>query len=337
MTPLAAILKRMPAAAAGVACLVTLSPPLAFAATPQRVSLVISDDQAKPVQHGLRRLRGSLQEKDAQVEATASLEKATGDAVVVAGLSSGSGAAKQLMAELRLAPSNTPESLLIRKLQRAGKTFVLITGADACGLMYGLLDVADRVGWARSGEQLFSEVRDTEEQPFTPERALSLYTFNRAYWEERFYDEAYWERYLEMLAQNRFNSLVVIFGYENGGFLAPCYPYFFNVKGFPDVRMVGITPEQQQRNLAALNRLIQMAHDRGLRLTVGIWDHIYRGGVQGGGIPGADDATKKPVPGWCGVLRGRISSPTPRQPSPNSCGRCRPWMPFSSACTTNRV
>jgi hypothetical protein len=40
-----------------------------------------------------------------------------------------------------------------------------------------------------------------------------------------------------------------------------------------------------------------MAHDRGVKFTVGIWDHIYRGGVQGGGIPGADDATKKPTPG----------------------------------------
>ena len=91
------------------------------------------------------------------------------------------------------------------------------------------------------------------------------------------YDEAYWTKHLDVLAQNRFNSLVVIFGYENGGFLAPCYLYFFDVDGFPDVRMVGITPEQQQRNLAALNRLIQMAHDRGLNFTVGIWDHIYRG------------------------------------------------------------
>ena len=163
--------------------------------------------------------------------------------------------------------------------------------------MYALLDVADRVGWAKSAEQPFSEVRDTEEKPYAPERALSIYTFNRAYWESRFYDEAYWARYLDVLAQNRFNSLVVIFGYENGGFLAPCYPYFFDVEGFPGVRMVGITPEQQQRNLAALNRLIQMAHDRGLKFTVGIWDHIYRGGVQGGGIPGADEATKKPMPG----------------------------------------
>ncbi|MCY7359686.1 MAG: hypothetical protein LH609_19970 [Rudanella sp.] len=30
---------------------------------------------------------------------------------------------------------------------------------------------------------------------------------------------------------------------------------------------------------------------------MGIWDHIYRGGVQGGGIPGMKDAPDKPQPG----------------------------------------
>jgi hypothetical protein len=89
----------------------------------------------------------------------------------------------------------------------------------------------------------------------------------------------------------------VIFGYENGGFLAPCYPYFFDTEGFPDVRMVGISPQQQQRNLTAFNNLIKMAHDRGIRFTVGIWDHIYRGGVQGGGIPGTKEAPNQPIPG----------------------------------------
>ena len=287
----------MLAVAAGVAFLLALFAPLTFAAAGPMVSLVISDDAAKPVQHGLGKLRGALQAKGASVEETASLQKANGKAVVVAGLASGAGEAARLIAELKLSPPKEPESLLIRRFNRDGKTVLLLVGADARGLMYALLDVADRVGWAKSAEQPFSEVRDTEEKPYAPERALSIYTFNRAYWESRFYDEAYWARYLDVLAQNRFNSLVVIFGYENGGFLAPCYPYFFDVEGFPDVRMVGITPEQQQRNLAALNRLIQMAHDRGVKFTAGIWDHIYRGGVQGGGIPGADEATKKPTPG----------------------------------------
>ena len=34
--------------------------------------------------------------------------------------------------------------------------------------MYALLDVADRVGWAKSPEDPFSEVRDAQEKPFTP-------------------------------------------------------------------------------------------------------------------------------------------------------------------------
>jgi len=294
MAPVTAALRRMPAAGAGVACLLAVVPP---PTTTLAVSLIINDDAAGPVQHGLAKLRLVLEEEGARIEQTSSLQQAKGEAVVVAGLASGGGEPAKLITELRLTPPTATESLLIRKINREGKTLVLATGADERGLMYALLDVADRVGWAKSAEQPFSEVRDTEEKPYTPERALSLYTFNRAYWESRFYDDVYWARYLDLLAQNRFNSLVVIFGYENGGFLSPCYPYFFDVDGFPGVRMVGITPAQQKRNLDALNHLIQMTHDRGLRFTVGIWDHIYRGGVQGGGIPGADEAMKKPVPG----------------------------------------
>ena len=36
-----------------------------------------------------------------------------------------------------------------------------------------------------------------------------------------------------MLAADRINSFIVIFGYENGGFMAPLYPYFFDVAEFP--------------------------------------------------------------------------------------------------------
>ncbi|MEK7674541.1 MAG: hypothetical protein AAB676_01735 [Verrucomicrobiota bacterium] len=309
MTLLAAFLKRRFVVVPGLVGLLLAFAPLTFAAAVPRVSLVVGDAAAKPLQHALSKLRLALQQRGVSLEEAASFRAANGDTVVVAGLTSGPGEAARLTSELRLTPNTEPESLLIRKFNREGKTVVLTAGSDPRGVMYALLDVADRVGWAKSAEQPFSEVRDTEEKPYTPERALSLYTFNRAYWESRFYDEAYWARYLDGLAQNRFNSLVVIFGYENGGFLAPCYPYFFDVKGFPGVRMVGITPEQQQRNLAALNRLIQMAHERGVKFTVGIWDHIYRGGVQGGGIPGADDATKKPVPGLVWGVTGENLAP----------------------------
>jgi hypothetical protein len=63
------------------------------------------------------------------------------------------------------------------------------------------------------------------------------------------------------------------------------------------VRLVGITQEQQARNTAAFKTMMRLAHERGIEVTAGIWDHIYRGGVQGGGIPGAAKVANEPVPG----------------------------------------
>src|SRR6185436_12378498 len=114
-----------------------------------------------------------------------------------------------------------------------------------------------------------SEIRDTTESPFIRDRSLSVYTMNRAHWESRFYDERYWTRYFDTLAANRFNRFLIVFGYENGGFLAPPYPYFFDTPRFDGVKMVGLSREQQQRNLAALNRLIELAHDRGIAVSLG--------------------------------------------------------------------
>ena len=53
------------------------------------------------------------------------------------------------------------------------------------------------------------------------------------------------------------SRLGIIFGYENGGFMAPPYPYFFDLDGYPDVRLTGMTPELQQRNTVAFQRMIE--------------------------------------------------------------------------------
>ena len=269
-----------------------------WAASAPEVSLVVDSQPGPATLHGLGQLTAALQAKQVSCEQVSSLTAARGNILVFAGLASGPGPAARFLAEQNRRVPLVPESLLIaQKASWHGKPAWVIAGSDDRGLMYGELDVADRVSWSVDSRTPFSEVHEIVEQPDTTTRAISIYTMNRAYWESRFYDKAYWTRYLDTLARNRFNSLVVIFGYENGGFLAPCYPYFFDVDGFPDVRMVGIEPEQQQRNLAALNRLIRMAHDRGLSFSVGIWDHIYRGGVQAGGVPGADEAARHPTPG----------------------------------------
>ena len=257
-----------------------------YASRPDPALSVITDTSpGEPVKHALEALYFNLEKQNIPYEKVSSVAKAKGSILLVAGLSGGTGTAAQLLQDARQQLPEVAEALTIREIEVQQKHAWVVSGYDDRGLMYGLLDVAERISWSTDREDPFSKVESITENPDAGIRAISMYTMNRAYWESRLYDEAYWARYMDMLARNRFNTVVVIFGYENGGFLAPCYPYFFDVDGFPDIYMEGMTATEQQHNLTALNRMIEIAHGRGLDFKVGIWDHIYRGGVQDGGIP----------------------------------------------------
>ena len=270
------------------------------------VSLVADRDLGAGARHGLGKVKAALKAKGVSFEQVASPRDAQGDFVVVVGLAGGAGPAARLHDRREIPKPTEPESLLIRRGIQRDKEGLLVSGADDRGLMYALLDVADRIGWAEDAAKPLSEVRDAAEKPAVAERALSIYTMHQANFESYFFDEAYWTRYLDMLAENRFNTFALLFGYENWGYFSPPYPYFFDVDEFPDVKVVGITKEKQQRNLKMLNRLIEMTHDRGLNFTLGIWDHIYRGGVQGPG-----DRAGKPTEGivW-GVTSDNLTAYT---------------------------
>lgn len=261
------------------------------------VSLVVEPEAGQPAQHGLGKIISALADQKVPFERIESIGKAQGKFLIVTGLAAGKGSAAFLLRDFHASIPVEKEALTILKTVRPGKPTWLIAGADERGLMYGEFEVADRIRWSTNSETPLSELREISEKPETRTRGISLFTMNRAYWESRFYDEAYWMRYLDTLAQNRFNSLVVILGYENGGFMAPSYPYFFDLPEFPEVKMIGITPAQQQQNVAALNRLIALAHARGIDFTIGLWDHIYRGNVQNGGSVLGNDGLRGPTPG----------------------------------------
>jgi hypothetical protein len=273
------------------------------AGTVPQVSVVVDKTQGAPYAHGLSKLTAALKAKHITYEQVTSVNKATGKDVLITGLSSGTGTASLLLKSKRHSLPQIAEALTIWKTTWQDKPVLVVSGFDDKGVMYGLLDIADRIKWGTDKLHPLSKVKEITEKPAITERAISVYTMNRAYWESRFYDEAYWTKYLDMMAKDRLNMLTVIFGYENGGFLAPPYPYFFNVDGYPGVKMEGITAQEQQRNLDALNHMVQMAHNRGIGVTVGIWDHIYRGGVQAGTSAG-EAATNKPKYGLVSGLDG---------------------------------
>jgi hypothetical protein len=261
----------------------------------ERVQIVSPQMSDGPAAYGIAKLIKAISDRGFAVTSVKTIEQADSSHVIVAGLASERRVADLITAR-GLALPKQPESLAVCRIQDAGRSTVVLCGGDAVGLMYAALDTAQRIGWAAAGEDLFAHVRNTSESPCLTDRSVSTYTMHRRLFEQRLYDESYWQQYFDMLAESRINSYVIIFGYENGGFMAPIYPYFFDVEKFPAVELHGMTDEQQAKNTAALRRVIELAHERGIRFTAGIWDHIYRGGVQGGGIAGASDLAGKRAP-----------------------------------------
>lgn len=259
------------------------------------VQLISSGLPDGPAKHGIVKLVEAIADRDFAITTAESIEKVTGPHVIVAGLASQQSVAELVVASGLKLPQH-PEALSICRIQEEGRNTVVLCGGGPVGLMYAALDTAERIGWATEQEDLFAHVDPASESPCLTDRGISTYTMQRRLFEQRLHDESYWEHYFDMLAESRINSYVIIFGYENGGFMAPLYPYFFDVEGFPDVQLYGITDQQQAKNTAALSRLIAIAHTRGIRVTAGIWDHIYRGGVQGGGIAGASELAGQKAP-----------------------------------------
>ena len=261
----------------------------------ERIQIVSPTAPDGPIAYGISKLVEAISERDIAVAPLKAIEQADCSHVIVAGLASERPVVELTMAS-GLALPKRPEALTIGRVQNGDRCTIVLCGGDAVGLMYAALDTAERIGWATGDEDLFAHVRSTSELPCLTDRSVSTYTMHRRLFEERLYDEMYWEQYFDLLAASRINSYVIIFGYENGGFMAPIYPYFFGVEEFPDVELYGITDQEQAKNTAALRRVIELAHERGIRFTVGIWDHIYRGGVQGGGIAGASELAGKTAP-----------------------------------------
>ena len=248
------------------------------------VSVSIVTDKtisSPPVQHGIKKIQAALDKKNIILDIVTSLDKASSDLLIVAGISNTQGPSDHLHKIFGIPVPIEAESLMIHQTEYKGKELILATGADERGLMYALLDIADRIGWAKDNTNLFEKIQSITESPEVVERALSMYTMNKAVFESFFYDESYWVEYLDMMAQNRYNTFALLFGYENAGYFSPPYPQFFDVEQFPDVKVIGVTKERQQKNVKMLKKIIQMTHDRGMNFTLGIWDHIYRGGVQG--------------------------------------------------------
>jgi len=161
---------------------------------------------------------------------------------------------------------------------------ILVTGIDARGIVYGLLELTERV---RLNDNPFTALYlSAPVVEITPNKVRSVARAFLSEIEDKpwFYDRTFWKGYLDTLTFARFNrfNFALGFGYDfprgvTGDYLHFPYPYLVEVPGYEQVSVEPpLQPGERQRNLETLQYIAAETARRGLEFQLGIWTHAYQ-------------------------------------------------------------
>src|SRR5215831_3348177 len=189
--------------------------------------------------------------------------------------------AVQVLRQTRSAISNVPEALAIAPGSLNDRRILLACGSDERGLVYALLELADRVQYAPDAIAAISIKTPLTESPANAVRSV-LRLFASDVEDKPWYnDREMWPRYLTMLATQRFNRFNLSFGlgYDflrqvTDAYFLFAYPFLVSVPGY-QVRATPLPDAERDRNLETLKFISEQTVARGLRFQVGVWMHGY--------------------------------------------------------------
>ncbi len=247
-----------------------------------------------PVRRAAERLSNAAAAKGATANVVTSLEDAAGANFLVIAAGPKSELAKHFShASEELAGA---ESVRLTPGQVDHAQAVLVSGSDARGFIYGLLELAERVEFGAELKNALHLERTIEEHPANEWRSVGRYFCCELEDKPWYYDKDFWRGYLDTLVASRFNRFCFAFGLEydfpkgvtDDYFHLP-YPYLVDVPGYAGVKVVQLktpdgtrleTPavvsaEEKARNLAMLRFIAAETGARGLDFQLGIWTHAY--------------------------------------------------------------
>ncbi|MDF2958658.1 MAG: hypothetical protein K0S39_393 [Paenibacillus sp.] len=222
-------------------------------------------------------------------EATGSSGNQGAEELLLVITGAGSAAAQKLLTEGGAGAGadfrNTAESFCILREPAEGSHGALtVIGADARGLVYAVLELADRVRYSEDPIAALKEIKSYSEQPANQIRSISRSFCSEIEDKPWFYDKQFWDEYLTELATHRFNRLHLTLGitYDYGhdpnvrdNYLGFAYPYFISVPGY-QVRVRGLEEGEKERNLEMLRYASREAKRRGIHFQLGLWNHAYQ-------------------------------------------------------------
>jgi hypothetical protein len=227
-----------------------------------RIVLVDRTAGSLPGRHGLAVLRAALEARGASVASVHAPHQAAGGSFVVAGRVDDP-QVRGLLAAAGVEAPAAPESLAC---VRSGGALVL-AGADDRGLMYALLEAADRV--RTRGAQALDAMEGLADRPEHAVRSFCRFLMGKL--DDEWYGSLdFWRYYYGRLAASRYNRFTLILGFDTG-YLTPPYPFYVDVPEFPKVRVKTLSAAELAARLEHLRVIIRLAHEHGIEFFLGTW------------------------------------------------------------------
>src|SRR5579884_376114 len=185
-----------------------------------------------------------------------------------------------------------PESLRIAPGHLGSVAATLVSGSDPRGLVYGVLELAERVQFSTDPVAALQTASVVEEKPANQVRSVARAFCSEIEDKSWYYDKDFWRGYLDVLAKSRFNrfNFALGFGYDfprgvTGDYFHFPYPYLLEVPGY-DVRVVclsratgapsPLSAAERDRNFEMLRFIAAETALRGLQFQLGLWTHAYQ-------------------------------------------------------------
>jgi hypothetical protein len=234
-----------------------------------------------PSQWAVKELESSLTSAGIHVYRCDHLAQAkSGDLRIVA-TGAESSAARQLLKDRKIDIPAAQEALGIVPFQADGEQVLLAAGHDERGLVYALLELADRVRYSDRPLDSLKVQEPIVERPANGIRSLSRLFVSDVEDKPWFNDREMWKQYLTMVTTQRFNrfNLCLGLGYDflqnvTDAYFLFAYPFFLSVPGY-NVRVPQLPDAERDNNLAMLKFISEQTVARGMQFQLGLWMHGY--------------------------------------------------------------
>lgn len=234
-----------------------------------------------PAQWAVNELVQSLASRGINVSRYESLSQTGNNYLNIVMADSGSPVARQLLNAVKTTIPNVPEALGLVPLKSEGKQILLACGFDERGLVYALLELADRVQNSDEPLDSLNIQKPIVERPANVIRSLNRLFVSDIEDKPWYNDREMWPKYLTMLATQRFNRFNLSFGigYDflqnvTDGYFLFAYPFLLSVPGY-NVWVPQLPDAEREMNLEMLKFISEQTVARGMKFQLGIWMHGY--------------------------------------------------------------